>query len=102
MKNNKTKAKPTYIPSPVMTDKELPTEILLILEPMAQNVHDQWAAGRIATGWKFGAERNESSKEHPSLIAYNELPETEKEYDRQTVLATLHYLLDKGFEIRNK
>jgi hypothetical protein len=102
MKSNKTKAKPNYIPVPIMTDKELPSEILLILESMAQNVHEQWAAGRIAAGWKFGAERNESTKEHPSLIAYNELPEIEKEYDRKTVLATLNYLLEEGFEIRKR
>ena len=99
MKKNKTAAKLTYIPAPIMTDKELPTEILSFLESMAQNVHEQWAAGRIAAGWKYGAERNDSTKTHPSLIPYDELPETEKEYDRQTVIATLHYLLDKGFEI---
>lgn len=73
-----------------------------ILETLARNVHNRWMAGRLADGWKFGPKRDDEKKEHPSMIPYEELPETEKEYDRQTVLTTITGLLENGFEIQKK
>ncbi len=73
-----------------------------ILETLACNVHNQWMKGRLEAGWKLGSKRDDEKKEHPSLIPYEELPETEKEYDRQTVLTTINGLLENGFEIRKK
>jgi len=73
-----------------------------ILETLARNVHNRWMAGRLADRWKFGPKRDDEKKEHPSMIPYEELPETEKEYDRQTVLTTITSLLENGFEIQKK
>jgi hypothetical protein len=72
------------------------------LEELAKNIHNQWMAGRIASGWKYGTGRNDQKKEHPSLIPYEELPEEEKEYDRQTALTTLKYFLENGYEIKKR
>ena len=71
----------------------------IIIEVLSKKVHDQWMAGRISEGWKYGKELDGGKKEHPSIIPYEELPESEKEYDRQTVLATLTGLLENGYEI---
>lgn len=70
-----------------------------ILESLAQNVHNQWMTGRLSDGWKYGSQRNDEKKEHPSLIPYEKLSEEEKEYDRQTVLTTIKGLLAMGYKI---
>jgi len=92
-----------YKPKPVVRPIEsLPGEISELMEILAQNVHDQWAEGRIRDGWKYGKERNDQVKEHPSLIPYGSLSEEEKEYDRRTVIATLSCLIENGYEIIKK
>ena len=74
-------------------------ENIELIETLAKNVHNQWMTIRLSEGWKLGKERNDKKKEHPSLIPYDELSEVEKEYDRQTVIVTLKYLDDKGYDI---
>jgi hypothetical protein len=73
-----------------------------IAELLAKNTHEVWAAARIAEGWKYGVERNDERKEHPCLIPYKELPENEKEYDRNTALETLRLIEELGFEIKKR
>lgn len=82
--------------------KDLSPEIKKMIEPMAQNVHNCWMAGRIAEGWQYGPNRDDEKKEHPGIVSYEKLSEEEKEYDRQTVKATLSYLIENGYEIRKK
>ena len=77
----------------------IPTDLTPLLEALAENVHDTWAAGRIADGWTYGTERNDTKKQHPCLVPYDELPEEEKEYDRQTAKATITFILSKGYKI---
>ena len=90
----------TYMPKPVNIDNiELPAELNDLIEALAENVHDQWALGRINEGWQYGPERNDKEKFHPCLVPYNELPESEKEYDRNTAIATLKVILKSGFNI---
>jgi ryanodine receptor 2 len=76
--------KPMYIPQPEQTDDIiLSTELNDLVEAMAKNVHEVWAESRILQGWTYGPERNDVLKHHPCLIPYEELPETEKAYDRR-------------------
>ena len=90
----------TYAPRPVDTsDIRLSPELLELTEQIAANVHDVWAAGRMAEGWKYGRERDDERKEHPCLLPYNELPENEKEYDRNTAMETLKVIGVLGFRI---
>lgn len=77
-------------------------DIKACLESLARNVHNQWMKGRLGAGWEYGPMRDDEKKEHPSLIPYEDLPEEEKEYDRQTVITTINGLLENGFEIRKK
>lgn len=92
--------KKDYIPQPIDTsDIELPEELNPLLEAMAKNVHEVWAQTRIAQGWKYGPERNDAEKRHPMLIPYEELPEDEKVYDRNTSVETLKLILKLGFKI---
>ncbi len=92
-----------YNPKPIDTSKvELSEEIIALSEKIAENVHEVWSAGRIADGWKYGAERNDEFKTHPSLVPYNQLSEDEKDYDRRTSQETLKVMLLLGYEIVKK
>lgn len=91
----------TYIPKPIDTaDITLSAELQELTEEMARNVHEVWSRTRINDGWTYGPERNDAQKKHPCLVPYEELPESEKEYDRNTSQETLKLILKLGFEIR--
>lgn len=53
----------------------------------------------MADGWTFGEERNDALKQHPCLVSYGELSETDKEYDRKTSQETLKLIMKLGFKI---
>ena len=89
-----------YIPQPIDTTAiKLPKELMNLAEEMAKNVHEVWAARRIADGWTYGEKRDDAEKTHPCLVPYEELPESEKEYDRNTAIGTLKFILAQGFSI---
>ena len=91
----------TYIPKPIDTAGiTLSAELQELTEEMARNVHEVWSRTRINDGWTYGPERNDAQKKHPCLVPYDELPESEKEYDRNTSQETLKLILKLGFEIR--
>lgn len=90
-----------YKPNPVETfDVVLPEDLLELTEKLAKKVHDTWAIGRMKEGWTYGPEKNLEKKETPQLVDYNDLPENEKEYDRNTALETLKFIVKMGYEIK--
>ena len=92
--------KKNYVPQPMDTsDIQLPEELNVLIEQMAKNVHEVWAQSRIKQGWRYGNERSDALKQHPCLIPYEELPEVEKAYDRDTALETLKLISKLGFKI---
>ena len=92
--------KTNYIPKPESLDGiQLSDELNDLVEAMAKNVHDVWAQSRMEQGWTYGPERNDALKHHPCLVAYEELPEVEKAYDRDTAVGTLKLILKLGFKI---
>lgn len=93
----------TYTPHPIdTTDVELSDDLTQLVEQLARNVHDNWAIGRINQGWTYGPERNDELKQHPCLIDYSDLPESEKEYDRNTAMETLKLILKLGWKIEKE
>ena len=89
-----------YIPHPIdIKNVTLSEDLLALSETIAENVHDVWAAGRMASGWTYGEKRNDDLKQTPCLVPYSELPEAEKEYDRNTALDTLKLLIALGYRI---
>lgn len=92
-----------YTPKPVDTSKIiLPEELTTLTEKIAENVHEVWSEGRIKEGWKYGEVRNDAKKETPCLVPYNELPESEKEFDRNTALETIKLIIKLGYDIKKK
>lgn len=89
-----------YDPHPVeVSDVTLPRELDDLVEALAGNVHDTWARGRLDQGWRWGRERNDTKKENPCLVPYDQLPDVEKEYDRATAISTLKVITKMGFKI---
>ena len=89
-----------YTPQPVdASEVRLPAELDELVEKIAKNVHEVWAQSRIEQGWTYGEERNDELKHHPCLVPYEELPEIEKDYDRDTALGTLKLICKLGFKI---
>ena len=89
-----------YIPQPIDTsDVKLPEELEPLVEQMSKNVHEVWAETRIKQGWKYGEQRNDELKTHPCLVHYEDLPEEEKAYDRNTSIETLKLIMKLGFKI---
>ena len=92
--------KAKYTPQPIdTTDVRLPEELEQLVEQMSKNVHEVWAETRIKQGWTYGEQRNDELKTHPCLVPYEELPEEEKEYDRNTSIGTLKLIMKLGFKI---
>ncbi len=93
-------ARMSYKPQPIDTSSvRLSPDILELTEKLSRNAHEVWAQERLAQGWKFGPERNDARKEHPSLIPYEQLPEPEKVYDRNTAMQTLKGIVALGYRI---
>lgn len=89
-----------YIPKPLDTSRvSLPVELLPLVEELAKNVHEVFVQNRIKEGWKYGPVRDDAKKENPTMVPYEELPESEKDYDRATSQETLKFILASGFSI---
>ena len=89
-----------YKPKPINTDEiSLSEELLALMEKLAKNTHEVWAAGRISEGWSYGEKRDDVNKKTPCLVPYEQLEESEKEYDRKTALETLKLIVKLGYDI---
>ncbi|MBF0556538.1 MAG: DUF4071 domain-containing protein [Nitrospirae bacterium] len=88
-----------YTPKPIDCEIiNLPAYIEQAIELLAKNAHDIWAQKRIEEGWSLGP-RNDKLKQNPCLVPYDELPESEKEYDRNAVTTTVKALIGLGYKI---
>ena len=90
----------TYKPAPIDTSAvSLPSELGELTEQLAANTHDLWAQQRLAEGWSYGPYRDDPNKRNPCLVPYEELPDSEKSYDRITAIGTLKAILSLGYRI---
>jgi hypothetical protein len=90
----------TYRPEPLDTSHvQLPKALEELIELLARNAHENWARQRLSDGWTLGSRRDDGKKTHPCLIPYDELPESEKVYDRTTAMETIKAILALGYKI---
>ena len=90
-----------YEPHPLdLEDVPLTDDLLELREAIAENAHEVWAAARKAEGWTYGPVRNDALKQHPDMIPYSALPDSEKEYDRLMAMNTIKLLKKLGWEIK--
>jgi ryanodine receptor 2 len=90
-----------YTPKTIDTSHiTLDSDLKELVERLAQNNHDHWARKRIEEGWRYGSTRNDTKKEHPDLVPYDQLPESEKDYDRKTVVEALKAIIALGYQVK--
>lgn len=78
---------------------EIPEELKALGESLAEYVHDAWAIEKMKQGWIYGEKRDDNKKTHHCLVSYDNLPDSEKEYDRKTAMATIKFIENLGYEI---
>ena len=69
------------------------------LERLAEAEHEGWMAHRKKAGWTFAKDKDIKQKKHPLLIPYDELPELEKQKDRDAVCNYREHLKNAGYHI---
>ena len=90
----------TYIPKPIdLSDVELSEDLNELREAIAENAHDVWAVERQAQGWTYGPERNDATKQTPCMVAYSQLPDSEKKFDRDMAMNTLKLVKKLGYDL---
>lgn len=90
----------TYVPQPVDIESfGLPDGYEGLREAIAANAHDRWAIERQSEGWTFGLKRDDAKLETPDMVPYEQLPESEKQYDRIMAEDTLRLLAALGYKI---
>ncbi len=89
-----------YQPKPERFEHiKMPEEVQNVLEAAARNIHEVWAENKLKEDWRYGEALDYEKKTHPSLIPYEQLPERQKLYDRETAMYTIKFLLNTGFQI---
>lgn len=92
-----------YNPQPISVENiDLDEDLEELTEAIAENAHDIWARARMDEGWTYGPVRNDELKQHPDLVPYSQLPDSEKEYDRIMAMNTLRLVRRLGFDIINR
>ncbi len=87
-------------PSPVDTSGvELSGELLPLSEEVAEKLHSVWAADCLAKGWTYGDVEDLAKKTSPRLAPYSELPESEREFDRNLALEAVKLIVKLGYTI---
>lgn len=90
-----------YRPQPIdVSGIALSDDLVDLTERLAENAHDVWAVGRMREGWTYGPKRDDDAKTHPDLVPYADLPDQEKEYDRQTAMKTLCAIIALGYKVQ--
>ena len=68
------------------------------IETMSIVEHIRWSWDKRLNGWTYGDTRDDKARTHPGLRPYHELPEPEKEKDRELVRLIPSLLNDINFE----
>lgn len=90
----------TYVPKPIdLSDVELTEDLNDLREAIAENAHEIWAENRQAEGWTYGPQRDDQLKQTPDMVPYSQLPEGEKEYDREMAMKTIKLLKKLGYDL---
>jgi voltage-gated potassium channel Kch len=69
------------------------------IEQMAKMEHRLWCEWKRRDGWRFGEPRDNENKIHPDLVAWENLPESEKVKNRDFITQIPTVLADLGFQV---
>ena len=80
-----------------------PSQIIITadqMEELAMREHERWMAERRRRGWTYAPERDNARKLHPMLVPWDDLPEHEKDKDRDTLRNLPALVAKSGFTVR--
>ena len=87
-------------PGPIDTSNvRLDANLAALVERLATHVHDLWIDRRTRDGWTYGPARNDERREHPGLVPYEQLTESERDVDRQVARGVLEGLVALGCRV---
>ncbi len=69
------------------------------LELLALKEHDRWMATLISAGWSHAPETDRPKKLHSAIVEWDELPEEEKDKDRELIRGIPRILTKAGYAI---
>lgn len=77
-----------------------PDEFEQHVEVLARLEHTAWMNERLETGWSYApGEKSLEQRTHPCLVSWEQLPEAEKEKDRQQMRAVPAILSEAGLRL---
>ncbi|ETM31092.1 CAMKK protein kinase [Phytophthora nicotianae] len=82
------KLKTRDVPFP-LDHVQLSWDIMILIDLLAENSHEVWAAEYAAKGWHYGKKFDEEAKTHSSLKSYMLLDEHDKTLTRESVTSVL-------------
>lgn len=89
-----------YSPQPInLDDVVLKDDITELREAIAENAHEIWAYNRMCEGWSYGPKRDDKLMQTPDMVPYTELPDQEKNYDRNMAMQTIKLVYKLGYDI---
>jgi hypothetical protein len=89
----------------LLIDWDAPSKIFPneLVERMAEREHDLWMANYLQEGWKYqSGEKDFSTKTHPALREWNELPDQERQKNRDFVRNIPKLLAKAGYQLSQK
>uniref|UniRef100_A0A672KZ94 Ryanodine receptor 3 n=1 Tax=Sinocyclocheilus grahami TaxID=75366 RepID=A0A672KZ94_SINGR len=90
----------SFIPKPVDTSQiGMPPHLEKVRDRLAENIHELWGMNKIELGWCYGKIREDNKRQHPCLVDFSKLPETERNYNLQMSTETLKTLLALGCHV---
>lgn len=90
-----------YDPQPVDTSHTfLSKDLEYLINDLAKQLHEVWAHKKIQQGWLFGPVRDNEKKRHPLLIPYEQLPDKDKEYNREMSREQIKVIVALGWNIK--
>ncbi|XP_067310941.1 ryanodine receptor 3 isoform X2 [Pseudorasbora parva] len=90
----------SFIPIPVDTSQVvMPPHLEKVRDRLAENIHELWGMNKIELGWSYGKIREDNKRQHPCLVDFSKLPETERNYNLQMSTETLKTLLALGCHV---
>jgi hypothetical protein len=69
------------------------------LEMLSQAEHERWMRAKLADGWIHAPESNREKKQNRGLLPWDQLPEDEKEKERDMVRGIPVILARAGYAI---
>jgi len=73
-----------------------------LCETLAKHQHQRWYEARANSGWSFGLLVNETSKQHPLMRPWEQLPEDYRKVDYELPHLFMNMLVEQGYVVVNR